>query len=226
MGGVTPYNWFLPPGAWTPPYTTSARGTVRVMSGRTGNLLNTYSGTSSAASLGASLASGGDMNGDGKWDILIGATQGQSGGPGYHEVRSGAYELGQVYGYSNPNSTGANATLRASGSVSLAENALKFTVQGLPANSSGMFFFGPNMLSTPIQLSNGLNWIGNPNYRAGNVVVPPTGTLVYTMNLSQAPFVGLISPGTEFAFQFYYRNSILGPGVSNLSDAVNLGFMP
>ena len=77
----------------------------------------------------------------------------------------------------------------------------------------------------------GLNWIGGTTYRTALVAVPPAGpsgtaTLTRTLNLNLAPFAGLITPGSEFAFQFYYRNAGAGPGAANLSDALNIGFMP
>ena len=121
--------------------------------------------------------------------------------------------------------------MRASGSQSISENNLTFTVTGLPGGTSGLFYYGPNMLAAPISVSTGLHWLGNPVYRMGAVFVPPAGpsgtaTLVKTINLNLAPFAGVVTPGTEFGFQFYYRNSAAGPGATNLSEPLNIGFMP
>ncbi len=77
------------------PYATSGgtnRGKAYVYSGDTGGVLHTISGTEDNASLGATVAGAGDVNGDGKSDFIIGEPGAAAGGTfrGKAYVYSGA----------------------------------------------------------------------------------------------------------------------------------------
>lgn len=74
----------------TPPIWSN--GCVQVFRGFDGSLLYQFNGTASSDYLGASVASG-DVNGDGRDDIIAGAVQGDIGGgvtAGYAQVYSGS----------------------------------------------------------------------------------------------------------------------------------------
>lgn len=65
-------------------------GAVHVYSGRFGTLLRRFSGHSSYDRYGIALAAAGDLDQDGRIELLIGASQGDNGEPGYVEARSAA----------------------------------------------------------------------------------------------------------------------------------------
>jgi|694.fasta_scaffold84190_2 hypothetical protein len=65
-------------------------GYVSVYSGASGALLYTVTGLAAGDRFASSLANGGDLNGDGKDDLLVGADQFSFGGSGYVQVLSGA----------------------------------------------------------------------------------------------------------------------------------------
>jgi hypothetical protein len=59
--------------------------------------------------------------------------------------------------------------------------------------------------------------------------VAATATLVYTLDFTIGAMgsgPGMITPGSEWNFQFYYRNAAAPPGNANVSDAINFGFLP
>jgi FG-GAP repeat len=70
-------------------------GHVDLYSGKTGELLHRFTGASVGDTFGWSVSSAGDVNGDHRADVLIGAPQALSGaGPGYASIYSGrTYEL-------------------------------------------------------------------------------------------------------------------------------------
>ncbi len=65
-------------------------GLVRVHSGRDGSVLWVASGTTAQDQFGGSVAGIGDVDGDGRPDVLVGARQIQPGRAGYARIHSGA----------------------------------------------------------------------------------------------------------------------------------------
>ncbi|MEW6741820.1 MAG: integrin alpha [Planctomycetota bacterium] len=69
-------------------------GRIYLFSGATGERLSTEDGPSSQAFFGYALARGGDVNGDGLEELLVGATNGFDSGPGQAFLYSGGYQGG------------------------------------------------------------------------------------------------------------------------------------
>lgn len=65
-------------------------GSVRVYSGGSGTVLRRFDGHASYDRFGSALAAAGDLDQDGRIDLLIGADQDDNGEPGYVEARSAA----------------------------------------------------------------------------------------------------------------------------------------
>ena len=63
-------------------------GSVRVYSGQTGSVLRRHDGSASYDRYGIALAGAGDLDQDGRSELLIGANQDANGEPGYVEARS------------------------------------------------------------------------------------------------------------------------------------------
>jgi hypothetical protein len=229
----------VPPTAWTSLPQAVDSGTCRVYSGANGDLLKVFWGTEPAfapilapgnfAGIGAAVA-GGDTDGDGKGELIVVGAPGANGGRGRSYVYGPAFTFGNKYGVANPNSFGTTASILASGSLSVAANRLVLTVTGLPAGTTVIPFFGsmPDMAGTPV--SNGIRYVGGTIRRLPAVVAGPgpggTATAVISVDLASLAVGGVIQPHTEWYFQAQYRNAAAGPGVSNMSDAINLGFLP
>jgi hypothetical protein len=204
-----------------------------VRSGADGSLLKLYSGGATNDSVGTSLAGGADISGDGFPDIVIGAIQGNTALPGYHQVFSGVYRLGNKYGTAVPNSLGVPASIDATGSISRSANQLTLLATGLPPNVSGLFFYGPTMMGPlPAPIADGNRWVDGPLRRLPVINTGPAGpggtaSVSFTVNLAVGtPLYDLLQPGTEWNFQLYYRNVAGGPAHANVSDALNVGILP
>ncbi len=124
------------------------------------------------------------------------------------------------------NSTGARATLGASGSFSVTSNAFNLQAYNCPAGRAGIFVYGAQ--PTQIPFANGYLCISPfyPGlYRAGHpVIVNQSGAAALPVDLTQLPGTAQITGGTTWNFQFWFREPV-GAG-SNLSDAMRVTFCP
>ena len=229
----------LPPTTWTALPQAVASGTARLYSGATGALMKVYWGLEAGvapavlpgnnAGFGTAVA-GGDTDGDGKGERILVGAPGVAGLTGRSYAYSVPYTFGNKYGVANPNSFGTTASISASGSMNVSANQLVLTVTGLPAGTSVFPFFGsaPNMAGTPV--SNGINYVAGSVRRLPSVVAGPgpggTASAVITVDLASMAVGGVIQPHTEWYFQVAYRNAAAGAGVTNMSDAINIGFLP
>lgn len=127
------------------------------------------------------------------------------------------------------NSTGNVATISMTGSAEVStNNMILHCLQAVP-NKPGVFFYGPNQISTPF--GDGVRCVGGQIFRlppplftdaqgsASRLVdfgAPPTG--------GGSP--GTITAGSTWNFQFWYRDPAGGPGGFNLSNALAVTFCP
>jgi hypothetical protein len=128
-----------------------------------------------------------------------------------------------------PNSvSAAGATFSVQGCASHGVNNLVFNVINLPHNTPGIFFYGP--LQTKVPFGNGWICVAGPATRVlPSLTATASGTITYNVDLTKFPFSsgsGQILPGSNWNFQYWYRDPIAPPKGYNLSNAVQVVFAP
>lgn len=124
----------------------------------------------------------------------------------------------------NPNSTGASATLTATGSDAALDNDLTFLAADMPLMESGYLVNSMNIQM--VNISDGLLCIG-PGFgrhvaQIGNTGM--TGEIATTVDLTALPRSSgpqPVLPGETWVFQFWYRD---GSGASNFTNALEILF--
>ena len=107
----------------------------------------------------------------------------------------------------------------------MADNALTLAAGPVP-NQPGLFFYGPT--ATQIPFGNGFRCIGSQG-TVGIQRMPvenaASGVLTHNADLTQSSTPqGLITPGTTWYFQAWYRDPAAGGASFNLSDGLELSF--
>lgn len=137
---------------------------------------------------------------------------------------------GDAYNFCStlPNSSGAAASLCASGSTSVAADDLVLLAHGVPAFEPGIFYYGPfDLLGSPF--GDGLRCVGGP-----------VGTIVRVFPFSFADSSGVmaspipnsipvhnqITAGVTLHFQAWFRDLAAGQSGFNLSDGMAITFTP
>jgi len=122
-----------------------------------------------------------------------------------------------------PNSVGPGAVIAVSGSLSVADNDFHLHTAGNPVGQFGLFFFGSTQIQIPF--GNGFRCVGGGVFR----LLPPQitdafGEVSRTVDFTSAPAAGLITGGSTWNFQFWYRDPDDGGAAFNLSDGVSVLF--
>lgn len=136
----------------------------------------------------------------------------QDGGPGTSYCDSG------------PNSTGAPATLSATGSSSIAAADLVLVASNVPESTFGLFYFGSATTSAP--LGNGLRCVDSVLGRFP--VIGPTSGPVQSqaVNPPNLPGGTALQSGDTLHFQFWFRDTASGDARVDLSDGYTVTFGP
>lgn len=205
-------------------------GSATVLSGIDGSTILRFEGPESGSQFGDTAAATGDLDGDGRSDLVIGAF-GASGASGNTGIAV-AYVMDTGIGTAIcspavPNSTGVPAMLTAEGSLEVAENDVRFTVQGLPVQSNGIFVTSA-MLGFVVAPggSDGNLCIASPfigRYLGSVLQADVNGTVSLAIDLASVPLpVGTVGvmPGETRYWQYWYRDG----ASSNFSDAIELVF--
>jgi hypothetical protein len=117
------------------------------------------------------------------------------------------------------------------GSTSVCAGDFTLQVAAAPANVLGDFYYGPEALQVPF--GNGLRCVGGGSTGIFRLLpvnnTGASGSAARTLDFSQPPVgsgPGKIQPGSTWCFQFWYRDPAGGGRGFNLSDAVQVTFVP
>lgn len=131
--------------------------------------------------------------------------------------------VGTAFCTANANSTGAAATLRGTGSASVAANDLTLVAEFLPANQFGLVIVSRTEGFAPVGGGN-LCLAGDIGRVLSSVQSSdPLGTLSHPVDwtaLPQAAGFVAAAPGETWRFQLWYRDVLLGIPTSNLTQGL------
>jgi len=137
----------------------------------------------------------------------------------------------ELYCVTSPNSVGAGALITTEGSTSVCASDFSLSVSGAPKNILGSFYYGPQQEQLPF--GNGWRCVGGGTTGIFRLLpVSSTGSggsASRTLDFTKAPVgagPGQISAGSSWCFQFWYRDPAGGGSGFNLSDAVQVTFVP
>ena len=139
-------------------------------------------------------------------------------GPGSLTVNSGT-----SYCTAIANSTGAGASMSALGSSSVSANDLVLLAAPVP-NQPGLFYYGPDQIQFPF--GNGFRCVGGTVGRL-DVQNASANTLSHALDVTRPPNAATtITAGTSWNFQCWYRDPAAGGAGFNLSDGLEIAFVP
>ena len=131
----------------------------------------------------------------------------------------------QNYCMTTANTAGSGAIMGYQGSLSHAANSFTLVSAGAPPGEFGIFYYGGSTDLVPT--GEGVRCVGPPFFRLPVVLVDASGVAAWPLDLTTAPLPGgMISPGTSWYFQFWYRDPPGGPAHFNFSDGLELRFCP
>jgi hypothetical protein len=132
---------------------------------------------------------------------------------------------GLDYCSSLPNSTGNPASFTATGSPSVVANNLQFNTTSVPANSPGIYYYGTAQVSLPF--GDGTRCVGGSIFRLPVINSGPTGVLAYSPDLTNPPQpAGMVLAGSSWNFQAWFRDPAAAASGFNLSNGVEIAFVP
>ena len=136
-------------------------------------------------------------------------------------------ELPEFYCVTSPNSANAEGSrINFSGSTSVSANDFQIIAGFAPAGQTGLFFYGPNQIQTVF--GNGFRCVGGAVTRLNppTVISAPWGEAIHNLDNTDPTHVANIQAGTNWNFQFWYRDPAGGGATFNLSDALMIPFGP
>ena len=136
-----------------------------------------------------------------------------------------------TYCQSAPNSIGGGAAIGFSGTAGIVANDLVLEVTGATPSQFGIFYYGPNQIMIPF--GDGFRCVGGGTsglFRLPIITTDAFGDGSHGIDVNAPPAAagsGALVPGSEWNFQFWYRDPS-GPGGSgfNFSDGLAVGFCP
>ena len=137
------------------------------------------------------------------------------------EITGNSGSIGTNYCLANNNSTGQPASISAAGSAVVA--AANFTLSATPVpNQPGLFYYGPNQ--SQLSFGNGFRCVSGTLSRLG-IVNAAANTMSHMVDFANPPTAaGLITAGSTWNFQAWYRDPTGGGAFFNLSDGLEVLF--
>jgi len=204
-------------------------GLVRILAGSDGHELATVQGFETEVRFGAAVAPAGDLDQDGKDELLVGAW-GESSGFGaytgalYVLTFSDSAPLASTYCTAGHNSQALYAQIWYNGSTSLSAADFELTATWAVPNQPGLFFYGLSQIEVPF--GDGYRCVGGQLFRLGVAVADATGSATMPVDFADPPAQeGEITAGSTWNFQYWYRDPITLNGF-NLTNALNATFLP
>lgn len=203
-------------------------GDAHVYSGVDGAPLYVFVGDDFDDEFGAAVAGGGDLTGDGLADLVVGAPRDDPNGSSSGSLRVFAGGMASCFSaeafcQSAPNSVGAGALIEHLGSTSFSAKKFWLQTRGLPPFSTGQFLFAAQRAQVPF--GNGTLCLGQAPLRTPARTSDQTGVVWMQFDPGGPVSGGVISVGTRWNFQYYYRDAGVGAGF-NLSDGLGVVFCP
>ena len=132
-----------------------------------------------------------------------------------------------VYCDSNTNSTGQDGRIDHDGSTSISANDTRFTVSNVPPGVPAYMIYGTQRIGTPF--GGGVRCVGGMVFRYTKIpAIPASGMVTIALDFNVPPLnsgPGQISPGDQFYFQLWFRDSA-GPGGFNTTGGICVTFGP
>ena len=207
-------------------------GLTTVFSGQNGAELHSFVWAETGDLSGYSVASAGDVNGDGIQDVLVGAPsadEGSNGSGGAYVHLAGCWA--KNFCTSTVNSSGGRGRLRMLGSNSVTANRMTLEARSVPRNQFGIVFYGANQIQVPMGqgfLCAGGGGVGL--FRMNPVVqISPDGVGLFDADFTRPPSdggAGAVVAGSAWNFQFWFRDPPAGHPTTNLTDGVEVEFCP
>ncbi|TDJ68798.1 MAG: hypothetical protein E2O39_12725 [Planctomycetota bacterium] len=136
-------------------------------------------------------------------------------------VLSGSTGIGTHYCQATVNSTGAGAAMGATGSTTVANNNFTLSAQPVP-NQPGLFFYAANQTQVPF--GNGFRCVDGFFSRL-DVENATNNVITHQVDFQNPPTaMGLITAGSTWNFQAWYRDPNAGGAFFNLSDGLQVTF--
>ncbi len=138
-----------------------------------------------------------------------------------------AGELGWTYCFGNANSVGQFADCFAFGSESVADNDVLLAVEGLPPSVFGYFLISPKAGYVPFfGGSMGNLCLGSPLLRWNDQIELSNlaGQVSRRLDLGNLPEGHVVAPSSDWSFQLWHRDMVMGQSTSNTSSALRIDF--
>ena len=137
-------------------------------------------------------------------------------------------DLSQPVCVSTANSSGSAATLAVTGSFAVAANDLVLHAGPAPIGQPGIFVYGPE--SDVVLLGDGILCVGGGALGIARLpieFVDGAGQLMHPLDVQAPPTAAFaIAPGSTWVFQAWFRDPAAGGTGFNLSDGLEITFLP